>query len=989
MVPSPTGAKWNNVALPMTNNANGYGVTNTITFDGENVPLYIVYDTLPDPYTSGFEFGLISCLPFPPLDFKKAGPVTQNFGEYYATYTASFDYRQGLSCGADCYYCTIYSGFDGFTSWTIKLRPIANGRCTNTTIEVTIDRSISGDKTIVYLETPTVKVSPVLIKSTFVPAVSSTYPVSVKSQFLTGLLQITNPDNVPLYISDHSKQPTIIYLYPVLGNTDNGIHIFNDRLWDNSPKSYALYYMSSTEKPDIYKLKNTITPGTNPIIDLVDFLTEDKVSMVSVSTLLGPPGITYTATHSKNNINIDVPCRFPYGYGAGNALTYKPALNMLFSTYETGMTMTSTYLTWSSQGAYTQPTLYPPTVTYVNITSLGTFTKVFTVGFKDEGSGVYTIRFKSSNIDKTFTIADMVLGNSLLGAFQFVIDIAPAVSDDTFYGTIEYTIDVMDMAFNMATVRSQTFLSSLYVAQPMIQSTFRGIKDITTFRFDNLVVNVTNKAVKNILYFNVTNADRYMRPQIDLSRHMYDNPIDNSDIFAGYWDDSLGLYVIPFTIPMNTIEGNLKYRLLADPVFESIEISAAFPKSSIKVFSALTEIGWDFSIQDSPNGFKEGYIVIQSDYNPVPYTFNFTSANRTSGTIYNGAYSFRIPHVESSRSENFTFQLVLKDQANNIAMTNGPSNVYYPTPLHNVLQDPQAVTQMTIVSNTERARAESDPPNLCNFTVSSNTVDVGSLNRSIQISFTVCDDGSGVHLINTPTIYINSIYNENLGFRSTIDPASRKAVGIAPIVSYVCTLELPYGFGSTNTLYFSVHGLFDNVLNINGYSPMDLKAMGYQYSITRSQSRVPILVRHEPIRQSGGLLTVYGRAFGLEMFFSAIVFTINIPAFTKSSPDYYLTISLKNTPSNQLKISPIQDSVVLDPDFSVLVGQPTDSELTDLKCKGKSGLSKPQLIGIIVGSVIFGLAIVLSTVYFVHKRRQFKHQEKKMEAKLVRISQMN
>ncbi|KYQ91923.1 EGF-like domain-containing protein [Tieghemostelium lacteum] len=63
------------------------------------------------------------------------------------------------------------------------------------------------------------------------------------------------------------------------------------------------------------------------------------------------------------------------------------------------------------------------------------------------------------------------------------------------------------------------------------------------------------------------------------------------------------------------------------------------------------------------------------------------------------------------------------------------------------------------------------------------------------------------------------------------------------------------------------------------------------------------------------------------------------------------------------------DNLVMDPDFSLLVDTKSASEKTTSTCEIKSkGLSKSQLAGIIVGASVFGLVIILISVYLLYKK---------------------
>ncbi|KAK5579525.1 hypothetical protein RB653_009209 [Dictyostelium firmibasis] len=80
-------------------------------------------------------------------------------------------------------------------------------------------------------------------------------------------------------------------------------------------------------------------------------------------------------------------------------------------------------------------------------------------------------------------------------------------------------------------------------------------------------------------------------------------------------------------------------------------------------------------------------------------------------------------------------------------------------------------------------------------------------------------------------------------------------------------------------------------------------------------------------------------------------------------------------------------SIIVDPDFSVLIDSKSASDNDDSVCtKNKSSLTTSQLAGIIIGSVGFAAVIIISSVYFVIRRRN----QKKFEASVnKKMSEMN
>ncbi|KYR00224.1 EGF-like domain-containing protein [Tieghemostelium lacteum] len=77
-----------------------------------------------------------------------------------------------------------------------------------------------------------------------------------------------------------------------------------------------------------------------------------------------------------------------------------------------------------------------------------------------------------------------------------------------------------------------------------------------------------------------------------------------------------------------------------------------------------------------------------------------------------------------------------------------------------------------------------------------------------------------------------------------------------------------------------------------------------------------------------------------------------------------------------MRIPNFHSNSTLDPDFSVLIDTSTvDNKNSNSVCSNnhsKSGLTKSKLAGIIIGSILFALAIVIITIYIINKSRKHK-----------------
>ncbi|KAN0038430.1 hypothetical protein ACTA71_000608 [Dictyostelium dimigraforme] len=82
------------------------------------------------------------------------------------------------------------------------------------------------------------------------------------------------------------------------------------------------------------------------------------------------------------------------------------------------------------------------------------------------------------------------------------------------------------------------------------------------------------------------------------------------------------------------------------------------------------------------------------------------------------------------------------------------------------------------------------------------------------------------------------------------------------------------------------------------------------------------------------------------------------------------------------------DSIIVDPDFSVLIDSKSASDQDNSICTNKkSGLTTAQLAGIIIGSIAFAIVIVISIIYVMVKRKGQKKFITSMNNKLNKINQ--
>ncbi|KYQ92428.1 hypothetical protein DLAC_06407 [Tieghemostelium lacteum] len=88
-----------------------------------------------------------------------------------------------------------------------------------------------------------------------------------------------------------------------------------------------------------------------------------------------------------------------------------------------------------------------------------------------------------------------------------------------------------------------------------------------------------------------------------------------------------------------------------------------------------------------------------------------------------------------------------------------------------------------------------------------------------------------------------------------------------------------------------------------------------------------------------------------------------------------------------INIPHYSESVLIDPDFSILLDSQPAQDKDDSICTAKSdkGLSKSQLAGIIIGCIAFAAIVAISIAYVLYKRKRAVHFQKKLK-KLTNIN---
>jgi len=391
------------------------------------------------------------------------------------------------------------------------------------------------------------------------------------------------------------------------------------------------------------------------------------------------------------------------------------------------------------------------------------------------------------------------------------------------------------------------------------------LKDIVNFEFKSNLFESSIKSLKNSLFFNLVNGDQSLIPIIQV----LNDKTNEYSSFSGSFDQVFQKYRIDFDIPPKSSSEILDYKLLLpSSLFSFKSLQSYFGDAAIikisntdidnypPMFSQITFIGgsneqtittatktlgWLFTINDRPSGFKYGNITVISNLNPKPKVYTINLDKKESGNMISSVYKVSFDVTPTTPSQIYMISSVVLVDSNG-ATSSYPPNRNEFSPFHELGGYSHSITV-----TTPRVYL-SGKPIIRYFNVVQNV-------RTITIKFNTSDPSSPIATEHVPIIYVTG----RLGKTQTITPNYLGAA--AGIYSYETTFALDPVIAYFDSM-ISVYGIYDTDLNINGYSPLDLKAAGFQYIIPRKTGAYePIVDSFTSISQNGGLLTIYGKRF--------------------------------------------------------------------------------------------------------------------------------
>ncbi|KAN0042415.1 hypothetical protein ACTFIV_004979 [Dictyostelium citrinum] len=430
------------------------------------------------------------------------------------------------------------------------------------------------------------------------------------------------------------------------------------------------------------------------------------------------------------------------------------------------------------------------------------------------------------------------------------------------------------------------------------------LQDVDMFSISNIsylyqIVDVTNKTIQNIIYFNFTSPiekDRVIGFQL-LDRVSL-NQIKNDGIGRVYysqWNSTIRMFQVEFEIPSNTQAGVIPWKLVfggwsyisdndegnsatlfSSYLSKSVQLTCISNNfdaygpviNSLLDISNGTKVGFTMNIYDPVNGFKNGTIRITGEIDSSSYIFylaptidqiyqrqllpneiNVVSLNGDDKSDY---YQLWIP-VPSIACilQNYSITYVeLYDTQMNRAIFSENGNIVQPiqNPFINIMNNHNKFVP-SYCSNS----MDDTTPFLNDFQMNEYPTGVFNFN------FSVTDLISGIRSDQIPIIYISTLYLE------TIKCYPKLVYESLETCNYTCTITIPYGFGFRSEYIFSVYGLINNGGYYSGYSSYALELNGWKNRHTavyiNFMPETMTITGTSTINEKGGLLWVMGNNF--------------------------------------------------------------------------------------------------------------------------------
>ncbi|KAN0038131.1 hypothetical protein ACTA71_000303 [Dictyostelium dimigraforme] len=775
---------------------------------------------------------------------------------------------------------------------------------------------------------------------------------------------------------------------PIYGNANNITYIVYCRRLTSGIQVYSLnsflkssidISLSTTSK--FYNTKS-IFNNQSPFI-VTNNQTTGTLFDLSFSNLKSYDFQTYQFQFKPGSSKMNL--AFPFGFKSGNNSMFNYSASFLTSFKSNSLTSSLMvdnipFQISTNQLVSTTDNLY---IGHLEIVKVGFFKYIIRVlAGSSVGVKYFIIPLKSGSIIKIDN-SNSVSQNIILGIWELIFDIFEYGSD--YKGNIiVYNLQDQQVSYSLGYPFDMTNVSNKLSLPTIDLSNNNYLQDITNISFLYNNIDLTNQNVDNIIYFSFGDANGYYS-STDIAFSLTDpkslrDQEFNGDISKYYktklsfakWDSSKNRFSAPFKMPANTVPGQLDYTIIFDR--DNIIPSTILPMeyqlnvtcSNVDIqgpiitniiynynpsFNDAVSFGWTITIEDSINGFDNGYIIIRGIMDSSLYNVSISSKNGKNGNKLKDNYDVLIEldrtHKCISQNYSITYVYLVDTFGNEATFYRHSTDIqlkkevysYDSTgnPLINFInqQSLLSIPSPQYCNSTQSSSTFS----LVNFTTNITQMDSGIKDRSITFNFEA-QDTTGLKKDQYPIVYLIS-----QDFKSS--QCISKIMLLDDVKGvYQCTFDqLPLGFGYPNGLSVSVYGFINNGGQFFGFSSTMLNSSGFQNYI-----KVPYYNPNEimitgttEFNEFSSEFLIYGTAFSLiysikatlsngtqiectfQFYFNSILRIYNFPTGIK---DPFTLIG--NGISNVYTVTPIQYNFNYQP---IITETPTVT-YPPQKCKG-------------------------------------------------------
>ncbi|KAM9966270.1 hypothetical protein ACTFIR_006475 [Dictyostelium discoideum] len=678
-------------------------------------------------------------------------------------------------------------------------------------------------------------------------------------------------DFTPIYQDENF----ITYLGQLYIHTPEVIYSFFSK---NFVKIYEtpIIYLKEFSNPDINNTYLSSGPGVSLNFSSLFFVLFDT------ETKYGFYPIVMLWNEYKNSY------LWPYGFINGNNFKYEHVqchLEYLYSytpTYSFVIQNSDSFVTVTSYAQIFNSSILS---TLLEFECELLFDESYLFRFRVNTNGFGASIYLGSDITLRYeSVVDSESNNSVL-QFETVVDLYK-------YSITKFTIS------NLLSNRISYLIDEYYSISPLLkfEIPFGDLNPvlITNISFLYNKIDVTNKSVNNIIYFNYEGEFDKVRSFALLLKDpvsiLTNGDLDSSDFRFSKWNSSISMYQIEFTVPANTQPGHIPFKLYinSNPNYNPID-STMLPLSSqlfiissnfdsygpifnkVEKINTTNEFGWKFVISDKINGFDYGDIIVRGEMDSSTYKFHLTPLNLTSGDKFNGEYQININISNLCASQNYIITDVnLFDTRGNFAKFSVSEQCdSIRNPFINFLGD-STINKIYKKCTTENDGYDISPPEL-NWFNAVKTVLNDSQTIVISFDFQAADFDTGLKNEQYPIVYIESTEFQTIQCESKIKSISSKTA------NYTCEIELPVGFGYNSDIVFSVYGFINNGGYYSGFPSTYISFAFPIYSMSNIQlvRKIEIL-RTSQISSIGGKLWIVGRGFKTSIQYVQIKYSTDL-----------------------------------------------------------------------------------------------------------------